>query len=342
MMRTNTPPQKQLWNPRNGIQFAPAAAPPLYPEIDLSRWLHSPGARSIPERSIRSPAGTGRKGEGLAVRKDAESREMRSAQEERGSTLNEGHGSGKTEVEVEVTVTKEDGEDDSPGGPPFTPLQYKIPEEAFRAARLAEPGKPESFWSYTLYRGPGEDGDNDAKVKVHYCRSKHTTERVCQYFLKEKVLGFDLEWMADAKRWHGARRNVCLVQLASESRIALFHLSLYPKNDSLVAPSFKKIMEDSEITKAGVWIKGDCTRLKQYLGIESRGLFELSHLFKLIKYSAAGQTHLVNKKLVSLATQVQEQLHLPMFKGQDVRSGDWSKPLHMDQIICTNPPSFAR
>ncbi len=93
-------------------------------------------------------------------------------------------------------------------------------------------------------------------------------------------------------------------------------------------------MEDPSITKVGVWIKGDCTRLKNYLGIQSRGIFELSHLYKLVKYSATKEFGSINKKLVSLATQVQDHLGLPMFKGQDVRSGDWSQPLQMDQIIC--------
>jgi len=228
------------------------------------------------------------------------------------------------------------------GDPPLATLSYKVPDAAFRAARLAAPGTPPSFWSYALYRGPGADGAGDARVKVHYCRSKHTVERVCQYFLKEKVIGFDLEWMPDATRWQGARRNVCLAQLASESRVALFHLSLFPKKDDLVAPSFKRIMEDPEITKAGVWIKGDCTRLRTYLGINSRGLFELSHLYKLVKYSRSGDYGAINRKLVPLATQVQDCLGLPMFKGQDVRSSDWSKPLRMDQIICALFPAHPR
>lgn len=225
-------------------------------------------------------------------------------------------------------------EDDLPSEPPFTPLEFKIPSEAFRDASLAKPGTPESFWSYTLYRGPQESEDTENKVKVHYCKSLLTTERVCQYFLDEKVIGFDLEWAADANKAQGPRRNVSLVQIASPSRIALFHLALYPKKDNLVAPTLQKIMEEPNITKTGVFIKGDATRLRNFLGVESRGLFELSHLYKLVTYSSSGEVALVNKKLVSLAQQVQDVLHLPMFKGQDVRASDWSLPLKMDQIIC--------
>ena len=219
--------------------------------------------------------------------------------------------------------------------PPFTPLDFKMPDPLFREAKLAEPGSPESFWSYSLYRSTPGDGIPESKVKVHYCKSQHTTERVLQqYFMNEKVLGFDLEWQPEATKNHGPRKNVCLVQLASSSRIALFHLSLYPKNDDLVAPSLKKLMEDPGITKTGVWIKGDCTRLRTFLGIDSRGTFELSHLYKLVKFSATGQHSLINKKLVGLAQQVEEYLGLPLFKGQNVRSSDWSQSLNMNQIIC--------
>lgn len=225
--------------------------------------------------------------------------------------------------------------------PAATTLDFKMPEDLFRAARDADEGTPESFWSYTLYRHV--QGKSSSSVKVHYCKSKHTTERVCrEYFLGEPLLGFDLEWMADATKWQSARRNVCLVQLASPSRIGLFHLSLYPAKDNLMAPTLRRILEDANSVKAGVFIKGDATRLRNFLSVDMRGIIELSHLHKLVKYSRTGETKLVNKKLVSLAAQVQEHLRLPLFKGQDVRAGDWSKPLGMDQIICTfaRPPPF--
>jgi len=220
--------------------------------------------------------------------------------------------------------------------PPFTPLEFKIPDEVFQTAKNAAEGTPESFWSYNLYRGPSSEPEAPGpKVKVHYSRSKHTTERVLQqYFMDEPILGFDLEWAADATKSQGPRRNVSLVQLASPSRIALFHLALYPKDDDMVAPSLKKIIEDPEVTKVGVWIKGDCTRMRKFLDIKARSIFELSHLYRLVKYSTTGQLELVNKKLVNMASQVHDCLQLPLFKGLDVRASDWSRALRMDQIIC--------
>ncbi|EFX04191.1 3 -5 exonuclease helicase [Grosmannia clavigera kw1407] len=243
----------------------------------------------------------------------------------------------------------EEGSDDDAARPPVTTLAYKMPLEVFRAAKEAEPDSTESFWSYAMYRHI----ESGLPVKVHYCKSLHTTERVCrEYFEGEPLLGFDLEWMMNAMRWHGPRRNVCLVQLASPSRIGLFHLSLYPvrerggeflDNDinSLVAPTLRRILEDAKTIKTGVCIKGDATRLRNHLNIDTRGMIELSHLHKLVRYSRTGDVQLVNRRLVPLAVQVQEHLRLPMFKGADVRSGDWSKPLNTEQIIYSASDAYA-
>ncbi|KAG0645265.1 Werner syndrome ATP-dependent helicase [Hyphodiscus hymeniophilus] len=226
---------------------------------------------------------------------------------------------------------------------PRTTSRFTMSEEVFRAAKTAARGSPESFWTHTLYRGPEQDGV-ETKVKVHYCRTKHTSEQVLQqYFLNKKVLGFDIEWQPEAYKNMGIKKNVSLVQLASEDRIGLFHLALYPKDniDDLVAPSLRNIMEDASVTKVGVAIKADCTRLRKYLNIESRGIFELSHLYKLVKFSSSRDFKLINKRLVSLSTQVQEHLHLPMYKGDDVRGSDWSLPLQMDQIVYAASDSYA-
>ncbi|TAQ85859.1 hypothetical protein B7494_g5808 [Chlorociboria aeruginascens] len=239
-----------------------------------------------------------------------------------------------------VTIPVDEAPEDETDFPQST-LSFRMNEEAFRKARHSPLGAHESFWTHLLYRGPLQDGV-EQKVRVHYCKSKHTAERTMQYFQDKKVLGFDIEWMAQASAGQGAKKNVSLIQIASEDRIALIHLAVFPKNETsdLVPPLLKKIMEDAEITKVGVAIKGDCTRLRKHLGIHSRGLFELSHLYKLVKYSASGDLNLINKRLVSLSTQVEEHLHLPLFKGE-VRTGDWSSPLHYSQIIYAAADTYA-
>lgn len=217
-------------------------------------------------------------------------------------------------------------------------------DEAFFAAKKARPGSPESFWSYNLYRGPVDESGEEQKVKIHYCPNKHTMERVCQnYFMDEEVIGFDLEWASEASKASGPRRNVSLIQIASPSRVALFHTAIFNNKDiAELGPNFRHIMESPDILKTGVAIKGDATRLRNFFGIDSRGLMELSHFYRLVTYSPRGEYKMINRKLVTLALIVEEILHLPLYKGQNVRGSDWSRRLSMDQIVCKSHyiPSF--
>ncbi|CAM1508258.1 Fc.00g051060.m01.CDS01 [Cosmosporella sp. VM-42] len=224
--------------------------------------------------------------------------------------------------------------------PPVTSLDFNIPSDLFQAALKSTPGSMPSYWSYSMYRHPQPDG-NDQKVKVHYCTSKHTMDYVCKkYFLNEPVLGFDMEWQPYANRSDGPRQNVSLIQIASPSRIGLFHISMFLKND-FVAPTFRQIMEDEGVSKVGVHIQGDCTRLKKYLGVETKGIFELSHLYKLVKYSNEGNLKLVNRVAVQLSVLAQDYLRLPLYKGQSVRSSNWMLPLNERQISYSASDAYA-
>lgn len=311
---TASPSNPRLWDPSRGISFSPAPRPPADPaHVSGSRGLSS-DARAAPWESSSLPG------------------------------HHEQIGAAPAAAEADEVGPVAKAEADAPDGgalaaevardPPYPALDWKMSEDLFRAAKSAAPDTPDSFWSYKLYRGP-----SNQTVKVHYCRSQHTAERVCQeYFMDEKLLGFDLEWAMDATRFSGARSNVSLIQLASPSRIALFHVAMFPRADNLVAPSFRKIMENVDVAKTGVWIKGDAKKLQNHLGIESRGLVELSHLYRLVTFSKTGEFRHINRKLVPLATQVQDYLHLPMFKGRDVRVSDWTKILRGNQITCKSCP----
>lgn len=315
-------PKHQLWHHSRGITFAAATAPspPLIEPVKQARR----GA-TIPIQSyaaaIKSTTTATKVTLKTCTTKDGVSSEGAESRAQ----------PGQLKIIDEATNAK----------PPQACLGFKMSEEAFYAAKKATAGTPESFWSYTMYRGPvGEDG-KEQRVKIHYCRSKHTMERVCkEYFMDEPVLGFDLEWMVDSTKKQGARRNVSLIQLASPSRVALFHTAIFSDKDIVaLGPNFKHIMESPDILKTGVAIKGDATRLRNFFEIDSRGLMELSHLYKLVTLSRSGEFKAINRKLVTLATQVQDFLHLPLYKGQDVRGSDWSKPLTMEQIVCKFPSS---
>ncbi|KAN0076650.1 hypothetical protein V8E54_006792 [Elaphomyces granulatus] len=185
------------------------------------------------------------------------------------------------------------------------------------------------FWSHNLYKGP-----DDRNILVHYCRSLERTERVANYFLKSDVVGFDIEWKILPVPTSDIQINVSLIQLANEERIALFHIAAFAPGKTLnhlVSPSLKKLLESPNVTKAGVSIKADCTRLRKYLDIDTRGLFELSHLYRLVKYCQSDPKQ-VNKRLVNLSLQVEEHFGLPMDKHDDVRCSDWTGVLGYHQV----------
>ena len=223
---------------------------------------------------------------------------------------------------------------------PFrSPCGFHIPRPKLENALNSRPGSAASYWQYTLYEGP--NGENQ-KVNLHYCKNKESTEAISQLFLDEEVIGFDIEWMAQAKATDGIKKNVALIQIACEERIALFHVARYPGPetiDALVAPTLKHIMETPNITKVGVAIKGDCTRLKNFLGIHCRGLFELSYLHKLVQYRS-GIIDKVDRRNVRLADQVQEHLKLPLLKG-DIQTSDWGRDLDYQQTQYAASDSYA-
>ncbi|KAJ5782754.1 hypothetical protein N7457_004528 [Penicillium paradoxum] len=197
------------------------------------------------------------------------------------------------------------------------------------------------FWSHSSQKSP--DGQ---KLIVHYCRTLQSTEETVQLFHGSKVIGFDMEWKAQASARDSIQSNVSVIQIANEERIALFQVALFKPSHSLadlVSPSLKRLIESPDVMKVGVSIKADCTRLRKYLGIDARATFELSHLFKLVKYGR-DNPKLVNKRGVNLSEQVREHFGLPLEKSDDVRCGDWARPLNYRQVqyAATDPYACIR
>ncbi|KAF3068921.1 Werner syndrome ATP-dependent helicase [Daldinia childiae] len=316
---TATPPKSQIWHPARGISFSPVAqSPNLAPQDsnDFDASLY-PKFEKLP--SVK-----------------------RKTRKLKAVTLNATETIDKSSSDAVLTDEQTDSSEAKVSDePPVATLPFKMADDLFYAAKKAPAGTVASYWSYTQYRGMAQDG-TEQKVKVHYCRSTYTMEKICkEYFSNEQILGFDLEWAADSYKWEGLKKNVSLIQLASPSRIGLFHVALFPDRSDMVGPSFRAIMESPYITKVGVNIKSDATRIRNFLNIDSKGLIELSHLYKLVTYSAEGRHREINKKLVPLATQVEQYLHLPLYKGQDVRSSDWTKPLIIDQVTYSASDAYA-
>src|SRR5690242_9908622 len=102
------------------------------------------------------------------------------------------------------------------------PLSFKItppPQQGFEAFGLSTAnGKPKKrWWSHLLYRGP-----NNERVKILYSKTKADSELLAKQFLREKIVGFDMEWPWDDWRRPNLLQNkIGLIQVATEDKVAL-------------------------------------------------------------------------------------------------------------------------
>ncbi|KAI7152484.1 ribonuclease H-like protein [Hortaea werneckii] len=214
------------------------------------------------------------------------------------------------------------------------PTRYQIPFADYRNAVMASRNSNAAFWSHKLYK------NHEGRLPtIHFCTSFKQAEEQAQKFLNEPVLGFDIEWEPYKKT--SIKDHVSLIQIAAEDKIAIFHLARFPgeSTDQLIPPSLRSVLESADTIKAGVNVAGDAKRIQNHLGIEMKGLFELSHLYKIVHFSAT-KPHLVNKKMINLAAQVQKVLLLPL-KKDEVRTSAWTKPLSMQQVEYSASDAYA-
>ncbi|KAF2209924.1 hypothetical protein CERZMDRAFT_69751 [Cercospora zeae-maydis SCOH1-5] len=236
--------------------------------------------------------------------------------------------------------TDSDGPDDSDPAEettwkpePHTILDYQIPQKVYHDAVTASHESNAAYWSHQLYKSL--DGKSPV---VYYCKTLETAERQCKLFIGEPVLGFDLEWEIHSNLYKSpAKKCVSLIQIAAEDKICLIHVALFSgdKNEQLLPPSLKTILEDANVAKAGVNVSNDALRIKHCLGVDMRGIFELSHMYRLVKTPDQ-----VSFKMVNMAEQVQNTLLLPL-KKDEVRVSAWSKSLSGQQCAYAAADAYA-
>lgn len=267
------------------------------------------------------------------------------------------------EDEAEQEQSKEELEEESEEEE-FTPITHVVDKVALRKAMSATGKDVTSYWAYTLYQDSAGN-----RPEVHYCTSPQSFARISNHFKDEPVLGFDLEWNMYATDKSSWWENVSVMQVSSQSHIAIFHLSeavklerkkryeekTYAakleeakaagcKDDTLpsdiIPENLVSILADPNILKMGVNILGDCRRLSNHCKVQLQGQFELSHLYRLVIHSEAKEYSKVSKKLVSMAEQAKNVLNLPLYKGA-VRTSPWSQTLQKDQILYAASDAYA-
>ncbi|KAK4541599.1 hypothetical protein LTR36_007896 [Oleoguttula mirabilis] len=216
-------------------------------------------------------------------------------------------------------------------------LAYQIPAADYRNAVMASRNTSAAFWTYKLYKNL--DGKTPT---LHFCTTFKQAEEQAQKFLNETVIGFDIEWeMYAHKNKSSIKENVSLIQIAAEDKIGLFQIARFigDSAEQLMPPSLRRILESDKIIKAGVNIGGDARRMEHFLNVKMRAQFELSHMYKVVIFSDT-ERHKVNKKMLSLAAQVQDVLLLPL-KKDDVRTSAWAKSLNLQQVEYSASDAYA-
>ena len=139
-----------------------------------------------------------------------------------------------------------------------------------------------------------------------------------------RPLGFDLEW-STALQWNAdfsrkdAQAITGLVQLGDQHNIILYQLS----GSGQIPSCLLRIIEDPEIIKLGVQIKGDGSKLDRDFStaekpVTPRGCMELSDLAKYVDPHRYANHH----HLISLQKLVADWLERYLEKG-DERTSNW-------------------
>lgn len=186
------------------------------------------------------------------------------------------------------------------------------------------------------------------QVRVVYCCTKPESEAAAAALLQERQLGLDIEWQSDPmsakipRSGTGIKENVSVIQLASRSLVAIFHLALHEELGlDVLAPSLRLILESKDITKCGVGIiYTDGRRLRNFLNVTPRGLLELSfchHRLQHIQTRSGSDS----TKLVALSRLTEHYLHQPLDKEGPWRCSDWTRLLSQEQAEYASNDAYA-
>lgn len=172
------------------------------------------------------------------------------------------------------------------------------------------------IFSYLLFRGPEKQ-----EVNLHYIWQIRGAEACAKRFLKCKVVGFDTEFS------YGCSGRVQLIQIASETDIALFHVALLEKeNPAKALPnSLRKIFESPNITKTGSKVELDADKVKKAFRCKVQACVDSKKFLHAVHENEIGEK-------AGLSAMTQRYFGLGLDKDLSNRSGNWSKLLSPKQI----------
>ncbi|EDU43935.1 conserved hypothetical protein [Pyrenophora tritici-repentis Pt-1C-BFP] len=205
---------------------------------------------------------------------------------------------------------------------PHWPLAFHMQKRKPEASCLQTSGFSSSSRLLDLqeFLSPVVSSDfNEGKTKVFYSCSKRDSELAARHFLTRllPIVAFDMQWAEDDCSKEALQKKVGLIQIATEDKVALFHLGIHPGKTSqdIIAPSLKRLIEDPKIAKVGIDIwNGHSSRLNRWFGLNPKGIVECSHLYRLVKFGRS-EPKLVTTQPVSFEDQILDQLGLILGTG---------------------------
>jgi len=140
-------------------------------------------------------------------------------------------------------------------------------------------------------------------------------------------LGLDIEWRPNWVKGAPERR-VALIQLASRHEVLLFQIHRVGQ----LPPVLAALLQDPDINKVGVNIKGDVARLYKDWNIDVRGAEDLSEVAWELDSKHWHAVRNSGKRLpIGLARLVERYLVLRLDKPKAIQRSDWENVLNERQ-----------
>ena len=132
----------------------------------------------------------------------------------------------------------------------------------------------------------------------------------CRHLLAEAVLGFDTEAKPTFAKGE-VSTGPHLIQLATDARAWLFPVRLTGSH-----PALRELLESPQVLKVGFGLGSDLAQLRAKLGIEARGILDLS---QALPREAPNKT-------LGAKTAVARYLGQRMQKSKHVTTSNWGNP----------------
>lgn len=137
-------------------------------------------------------------------------------------------------------------------------------------------------------------------------------------------LGMDIEW--DISRAGDPPNPPATVQLAAGDVVIIFHvLHGRPKRPEKLPRSLVDLLEDADVAKTGVGIKGDCTRLQRFFGVDVQNVVDLPGLAQQRKVDVGPRRSLAELCLQLLGKRLEKEQHLRLSRWNVGELGEEQK-----------------